>query len=155
MRNGTCAREGPKLGPHLEVLEVRIPWSYEISNTDKHEQCPLICVQRLSSDPRGTSRSKVVTYPGVVVAPLEEKIPQVQMRDSQLSESGLVDEITPGSGVREVHEVVDILDGVLGLKDAVDLSALSDREVKSTTHGIGPCSVTLVISKSGVEVSVL
>lgn len=38
------------------------------------------------------------------------------MCNSQLPNPGLVDEIIPGGDVRERHEVVDVLDRVLGVE---------------------------------------
>lgn len=44
------------------------------------------------------------------------------MDNPQLSKASLVDENVPGGGIREVHEVVDVFDSVLGLKGAADFS---------------------------------
>lgn len=56
---------------------------------------------------------EAATYPGVIEASTEEKIPQVQVRKTHLPNLGLIDEVPPGGNVLQGHEVVDVLDRVL------------------------------------------
>jgi hypothetical protein len=56
---------------------------------------------------------EIVTHPGVIEASIEEKIPQVQVRESHLPNFGLIDEIPPGGNVLQGHKVVNVLDRVL------------------------------------------
>ena len=73
-----------------------------------------VCQSEVSIRPAAITGIQDGTYPGVIEASVEIKIPKVQVCKSHLPDLGLVDEVSPGADVLQGHQVVDVLDRVLG-----------------------------------------
>ena len=93
--------------------------------------------------------TKVGTYPGIIEASTEIKIPQVQVGTSTLPDLGLIDEVLPRVDILQGHQVVDVLNRVLETANG-ELNDDNYR-VRGTTYCISPLSVTVIIPKDAVE----
>lgn len=73
------------------------------------------------------------------------------MSKPQLPELCLVDEIVPGGDILQEHEVVDVLDRILGRADSK--LSVDGCAAQKIAHGICPDYVAFVISKEAAEVT--